>query len=162
MTLAETFSAARARLAGAPREHLGDLVVPRRILGVARAPRIVPAATAWHLGVLLIDDEAVYATGDIVRARQEAPRGFTAESQRERAALAGAAARGGFPDGVAVHVGWSPIDLAAVAAGAASGPLALVDGVPSVRWSSSGGYMPLERYLDDRIALLRDPPAGAS
>ncbi|WP_244632105.1 MULTISPECIES: hypothetical protein [unclassified Microbacterium] len=36
-----------------------------------------------------------------------------------------------------------------------SGPLALVDGVPSVRWSAAGGYMPLEAYLRERVALLR-------
>lgn len=162
MTIEEILQAARGRLTGAPREALGELVVPRRVLGFARAPRIVPAGDAWHLGVLLLDDDSVRATGDIVRARTEAPRGFTAESQRARAALAGAAARGGFPEGRAVHVGWTTIDIAAVSAGGASGPLALVEGVPSVRWSTTGGYMPLERYLDERIELLRNPPAGAS
>lgn len=161
MSTAELLAAARMRLADAPREGLGELVEPRRILGLSRAPRIVPRGTAWHLGVLLLTDDAVLATGDVLRARAEARRGFTAESQRRRAELAAAARRGGFAEGAVVHVGWRMLDPDAVDRGAASGPLAGVDGVPSVRWSASGGYQPLARYLDERVALLLDPPSGA-
>jgi hypothetical protein len=39
--------------------------------------------------------------------------------------------------------------------------LALQDGVPSVRWSPAAGLVPLAAYLDERIELLRHPPAGA-
>lgn len=152
---------ARSRLGSAPREALGEFVVPRRVLGIARATRIVPRGDAWHLGVLLLTPDAVLATGDIVRSREEVPRGFTAESQRVRAERAGAAFRGGFAEGRAVHVGWRMLDAAAVDRGEASGPLALVDGTPSVRWSASGGLVPLEPYLDERIALLLQPPLGA-
>ena len=98
-----------------------------------------------------------YATGDIVRARQDAPRGYTAESQRRRSELAAAARRGGFAEGQAVHIGWRMLDLDAVAGGEASGPLALQDGVPSVRWSAAGAYVPLDAYLRERIALLLRP-----
>lgn len=161
MTVARLLDEARARLADAPREGLGELVEPRRILGLARAPRIVPRGSAWHLGVLLLTDDAVLATGDILRARTEARRGYTAESQRRRAELAAAARRGGFGEGATVHVGWRMLDPDAVGRGEASGPLALVDGVPSVRWSASGGYQPLDRYLDERIGLLLDPPSGS-
>lgn len=154
-------SNARARLTGAPREALGEIVVPRRILGVARAARIVPAGTAWHLGVLLLGDEGVWATGEVVRAREDAPRGFTAESQRRRADLAAAAFRGGFPEGMPVHVGWTSLDIPGIERGAGAGPLAVRDGIPVVRWSSAGGLMSLASYLDDRIALLREPPPGA-
>jgi hypothetical protein len=151
----------RAALAGAPRETLGELQTPRRVLGIARAARVVPVGSAWHLGVLLLDDDAVYATGDIVRARQDAPRGYTAESQRARAELAAAARRGGFAEGEVVHVGWRMLDLDAVERGEASGPLALRDGIPNVRWSASGAYMPLQGYVTERVGLLLDPPAGA-
>ena len=61
-----------------------------------------------------------------------------------------------------MHLGWEVIDVDAVGRGVASGPLALVDGVAVVRWSAVGGYVPLDRYLDERVALLVDPPAGAS
>ncbi len=154
-------AAARTRLADAPREALGELVVPRRILGVARAPRIEPRGDAWHLGVLLLAADRVYATGRIVRAREEVRRGYAAESQRERAALAAAAHRGGFPEGAVVHLDAALLDLEAVARGEASGPLALFDDVPSVRWSAAGALMPLDHYLDERIELLLNPLPGA-
>ena len=153
---------ARARLAGAPRERLGMLRTPRRILGLGRAPRIEPVGAAWHLGVLLLTEDRLLATGEIVRAREEARRGFTAESQRERAAVAAAAFRGGFAEGETVHLDWREIDLDALAAGTASGPVALVDGVPSVRWSAGGAFMPLAGYLRERVDLLVSPPQGAT
>ena len=166
MSVAAILGAARGRLAPAPREALGELVSPRRVLGIARAPRIVRAGIAWHLGALLLTDDAVLATGEILRARREAIRGYTAESQRRRGELAAAARRGGFEEGETVHIGWRMLDLAALdgtgaGSGASTDPLALVDGVPSIRWSASGGFMPLDRYLDERISLLLDPPAGA-
>ena len=155
----DILAAARRRLEGAPREALGELRTPRPILGIARAPRIVPMGEVWHLGVLLLAGEQVAATGQIVRAREEARRGFTAESQRERAALAAAAFRGGFAEGRTVHVDWHLIDTGAL--DPATSPIALVDGHPMVRWSATGGLMPLERYLDERIDLLQHPPEHA-
>lgn len=161
MTTRELLDAARERLRAAPREALGELVEPRRILGIARAPRIERRGAAWHLGVLLLTEDAVLATGDVVRARQEARRGYTAESQRRRAELAAAARRGGFAEGETVHLAWRMLDADTVDRGEASGPLALVDGVPSVRWSTAGGYIALDRYLDERVGLLLEPPPGA-
>lgn len=155
-------SGARERLSAVPTESLGELVVPRRVLGVARSPRIAPRGDAWHLGVLLLTPDGVLATGEIVRSRREATRGFTAESQRRRAELAAAAFRGGFPEGAAVHLGWEQLDLDAVTAGAASGPLATIDGVVSVRWSPAGGFIPLRAYIDDRVELLVHPVQGST
>jgi hypothetical protein len=140
---------------------LGRWSTPRRILGVSRAPRIVPAGDAWHLGVLLLTDDRVLATGEIVRSREDVRRGFTAESQRQRAATAAAAFRGGFPEGTPVHVGWTILDLAEPARGGSSGPLAIRDGEPVVRWSAAGGFQPLAGYLGERISLLRTPPPRA-
>ena len=151
--------AARSRLAGAPREALGELRTPRRTFGIARAPRIVPVGEAWHLGVLLLTDQALAATGQIVRAREEVRRGFTAESQRERAALAAAARRGGFAEGQTVHVDWRLIDVDTP--DPTDSPLAFENGRPMVRWSAAAGLMPLERYLDERIDLLQHPPDRA-
>ena len=161
MSTASVLADARARLGGAPREAIGELIVPRRVLGLGRAPRIVPRGAAWHLGVLLVTDDGVLATGDVVRAREEVRRGFTAESQRRRAELAAAARRGGIAEGAVVHIRWTELDVDAVDRGAASGPLILRDGTPSVRWSAAGGYMALSAYLDERIELLRHPPGGA-
>lgn len=160
MTDAATASAllaeARRALAALP-----EGAAPREALGVEktsrwRRPRIVRAGEAWHLGVLLIGDESVAATGEVIRAATEVRRGYAAESARQRAERRFEAARGGFGEGEVVHVGWTPIDVDAVDAGGASGPLAVIDGVPSVKWSNAG-YMPLEAYLSDRLALLVPP-----
>ncbi|WP_295790811.1 glutaminase [uncultured Microbacterium sp.] len=157
--VADLLQEARERLADAPRERIGDLQEGRRLLGIPRASRIAPRGTAWHLGVLLLTDEDVLSTGDIVRARAEVRRGFAAESQRRRAELAAAAARGGVPEGETVHIGWRALDLDAL--DTRSAPLAVRDGEVLVRWSTAGGYMPLARYLDERIELLRHPPERA-
>lgn len=152
---------ARAALADAPREALGVLREPRRVLGIARPARIVPAGSAWHLGVLLLTDDALLATGEVIRARHDAPRGFTAESQRARSELAAAARRGGFAEGETVHIGWRMLELDAIARGEASGPLSSHDGVVLVRWSIVGDDVPFDAYLRERVARLREPPTGA-
>lgn len=137
-------------LAGAPKVGLGEERESRW-----RGRRIVRVGDAWHLGVLLLTGTRVLATGEVLRAADPGRRGYTAESARERAARRQEALRGGFREGEVVHVGWGVIDVAAVDAGGASGPLAVIDGVPSVRWSAAGGFMPLEAYLRERIELLR-------
>lgn len=153
MDASALFDAARARLAGSPQERLGDWAAARKLLGFGRAPRIVPVGSAWHVGVLLIGDARVYATGEVLRAHAEAIRGYTAQAQRERSERAAAAARGGFSEGEVVHVGAAPIDLDALARGEASGPLSLVAGIPHVRWSTTGAPRPLADYLDEQLAL---------
>ena len=145
---------ARVRLAGHPRVRIGERRESRRLLGLGRAPRIVPVGEAWHLGALLITADGALATGEIVRARAEVIRGFTAESQRARAGLSAEAHRGGFAEGETVHIGWSVIDVDAVDRGSASGPLACVDGVAVIRWSKGAPPRPLADYLDDRLSLL--------
>ncbi|PZU46617.1 MAG: glutaminase [Microbacterium sp.] len=144
---------ARARLAGSPRERLGDWASARKLLGFGRAPRIVPVGEAWHLGALLIGDAAVYATGEVLRARTEAPRGYTAQAQRERSERAAAAARGGFADGEVVHLGFAELDLDALARDGQSGPLSVADGIPHLRWSPTAPPRPLADYLTEQLAL---------
>ncbi|GAA1706566.1 hypothetical protein GCM10009808_25730 [Microbacterium sediminicola] len=159
--LARLLDETRTALAGTPRELLGEVVTPR-LLGIARSPSVRLCGEAWRLGVLLLSEDAVFATGEVVRSREPARRGYTAESQRERAGLAEAAFRGGILPGVPVHLGWRRLDLAAVESGADAKPLALIDGVPQVRWSPSAGYVALATYLTERAELLRDPPLGAT
>lgn len=146
-------AAARERLAGSAQERIGVDAAQRRIFGITRTPRIVPAGFAWHVGVLLITDAGVLATGDVLRARTEVRRGFTAESQRARAERAAAAVRGGFADGETLHVGWREIDVAAVDRGEASAPLSVRDGVVSVQWSSGSAARPLVDYLDEHLQM---------
>lgn len=151
VTASELLANAVGELAGAPREGLGEERQSRW-----RGHRIVRIGDAWHLGVLLLTEDRVLATAEVLRAADPGRRGYTAESARERAARRALALRGGFGEGEVAHIGWSVIDVAAVDAGRASGPLSVIDGVPSVRWSSAGGWMPLEAYLRERVRLLRD------
>lgn len=138
-------------LAGAPREGLGEERESRW-----RGRRIVRVGEAWHLGVLLLTETQALATAEVLRAADPGRRGYTAESARARAERRAEALRGGFGEGDVVHVGWSAIDMDAVDVGGSSGPLAVIDGVTSVRWSAAGGFMPLEAYLRERVQLLRD------
>lgn len=150
MTTSELLTAARTALLGVPKEGLGE---ERRSRW--RGERIVRIGEAWHVGVLLLTEDRVLATAEVLRAADPGRRGYTAESARERAARRQMALRGGFSEGEVVHVGWTVIDVVAVDAGGSSGPLASVDGVPQVRWSNNAPYMPLEAYLRERIDLLR-------
>lgn len=149
-TTAALLEGARHRLAGAPTVALGMLRTSRW-----RADRIVRAGRAWHVGVLLLTDGGVLATGEILRAAEEVRRGYAAESSRGRAARRAMARRGGFAEGEVVHIGWREIDVQAVDDGEASGPLALIDDVPHVQWAPGGALVPLAGYLDEKIALLR-------
>ncbi|CAH0201015.1 MULTISPECIES: glutaminase [unclassified Microbacterium] len=139
---------ARTVLAGIPKEGLGEERSSRW-----RGDRILRIGEAWHVGVLLLTDDRVLATGEVLRAADPGRRGYTAESARERAARRQMALRGGFREGEVAHVGWSVIDVDAVDAGGASGPLAMRDGVVSVRWSGAS-WRPLEEYLREQLELL--------
>ncbi|MBP2436566.1 glutaminase [Microbacterium amylolyticum] len=155
--LAAILGDARARLRDVPTVRLG---LGRRARMVARAfggkPVIEPVARAHHLGVVLIGQEKLWATGDIIRAAPDERRGFTAESQRVRAYMSGMAFRGGFADGETCHIDWEEIDVAAVSVGGADGPLSWRDDRIMVRWSPAGFLMPFSEYVDERIALAGD------
>jgi hypothetical protein len=149
-TASALITQARESLQGIAKEGLGEERSSRW-----RGERILRVGEAWHIGVLLITEDHVLATGEVIRAADAGRRGYTAESARERAVRRQEALRGGFEEGEVAHVGWSVIDVDAVDAGGASGPLAMLDGVPSIRWSTAGGYMPLEAYLRERLELMR-------
>lgn len=150
-TASDLLASARAMLAGVPKEGLGEERSSRW-----RGERIVRVGEAWHIGVLLLTDDRVLATAEVLRAADPGRRGYTAESARARAARRQLALRGGFDEGDVVHVGWSVIDVDAVDAGGSSGPMASIDAIPQVRWSKAGAYMPLEAYLRERIDLMRN------
>lgn len=147
---------AREQLAGVPTVRLGFGRRARRFARIFGAePVIEPVHEAWHLGVLLVGGDAVWATGDILRAAPAVRRGYTAESQRVRAYMQGMAFRGGFADGEVCHIDWEPIDADAVQGGADAGPLVWQNGRLMIRWSAQGWLRPLDEYLDERIQLAR-------
>jgi len=151
--LEDLLSSARERLSGSARERLGSVREPgriRRALGARAA--IVPVAEAWHLGVLLIGDDALWRTGSVLRAAEEVRRGYTAQSQRERAEIRAMAFRGGFAEGEIFHYDWAPI------ASADEPPLRREGGRILIRWSPTGFLMPLADYLDEQIELHSQKP----
>lgn len=77
-------------------------------------------------------------------------RGYTAESQRERAAIRGMAFRGGFAEGETFHYDARAVD------DEHPDPLVRQGDRILVRWSPAGFLAPLEAYLDERIQLARD------
>lgn len=141
---------ARAALIGVAEEGLGQEKRTR-----FRGERIVRVGSAWHLGVLLLTATETLATAEVLRAADAPRRGYAAESARARAQRRALALRGGFAEGEVVHIGWRVIDVAAVDAGGASGPLAMIDAVPSVDWNGTGAYRPLREYLREQLELLR-------
>lgn len=155
---------ARERLADVPQQRLGAVREPGRIRrAFGGRPVIAPMPSepdewrrAWHLGVLLVGDADLAATGSVLRADEEVRRGFAAESQRERAVLRGMAFRGGFATGETLHVDWTPLDTTHLAAGGSVGPLIWEGERLMVRWSPAGFLLPLDDYLDERIRLARE------
>ena len=160
--LQSLFADARARLMGAPQEAIGAVREPGRLRALmGGGARIVCVGSAWRLGVLLIAPDEVLSVGEVLRAGDPGRRGYAAESARHRAELRAMALQGGFAPGETVHLDAAPLDLAAVAAGGSSGPLSMDGGRALIRWAPGAAPMPLDAYLSERIALLREPPAGA-
>lgn len=160
--LRQLLDAARARLAAVPREALGEIAEPGRVRAMLGGqPRIVRAGAAWRVGVLLLGDDALFEAGEVLRAVDPGRRGYAAESARRRAELRAMALRGGFGEGETVHLGWRPIDVDAVARGGSDRPLSWQGDRLAIRWAPSAAPMPLASYLDERIALILDPPGGA-
>lgn len=152
--------------ASARTETLAEYVPGRRVLGMPRAPRMSAIGPVWRLGVLLLDaDGRLYATGRVIRAERAVRKSVTAESVAEQRAYRAAAIKGGLPEGATVVFDAEPIalDTAALAAGAASGPLVMRGDEVLVRWSPTqpDALIPLEAYLRDRVDLLVSPPQGA-
>jgi len=160
-------AADRLRAAAVRDEALGEYVEPRAVLGIRREPTIRSLGRVWRVGALLLGSSAettgrVWATGRITRVTDPGRQQFVSVSAEVRRAYRAAAAKGHFPDGDTVNHGAVPIPLDDSLAGA-DGVLAVVDGQPVVRWSpTAGATVPLEDYLRDRVALLVDPPRGAT
>lgn len=165
----ELLDAAATRLRGASvrDEALGEYVEPRAVLGIRREPTIRSLGRVWRVGALLLGSSSdtagrVWATGRITRVTDPGRQQFVSVSAEVRRAYRAAAAKGHFADGDTVNHGAVSIPLDESLVGA-DGVLGVLDGVPVVRWSpTAGATVPLEDYLRDRVALLVDPPRGAT
>jgi len=159
---AERLSAVAART-----ESLAELRTPRAIGPLRRAPRFVPVAQVWRLGVLLLESAPgnaarLFATGSVTRARDPRHPNFTSVSGEERREVREAARRAGFAAGETVDYDAWPLPLDDTLG--AVGPLVLRDGALFVSWNgtrSPESLTPFADYLAERVELLADPPAGA-
>lgn len=158
-------AAARLAAAGARDEVLAELVQPKPVLGVARAPRMADRGRVWRLGVLLLAaDGSLHATGHVVRAERLARRSVLAASVAEHRAWQAAAVKGGIAEGETVDFDAPAVDLDELARTGASGPIVFDGETVFVRWNPGqpSALAELGRYLDDRVGLLVDPPGGSS
>ena len=157
----DRLSAAHART-----ETLAELRTPRRIGPFRRAPKFVPVAEVWRLGVLLLASDPdgngrLFATGSVTRAREPRHPNFTSVSGEERRELREAARRAGFEAGQTVDYDAEPLGIDHPSG---TGPLVLHDGELFVSWNASrapDSLTPFAAYLAERVELLADPPQGA-
>lgn len=160
---------ARLSTANARTESLAELHTPRRIGPLRRAPRFVPLAEVWRLGVLLLaTDGRLFATGAVTRAREPRHPNFTSVSGEERREVREAARRAGFAAGQTVDYDAQPLPLGSTVDAldtiGTAGPLVLHDGRLFVSWNASrtvDSLTPFAAYLAERVELLADPPSGA-
>jgi len=160
-------AAERLSAVGARTESLAELRTPRAIGPLRRAPRFVPVAQVWRLGVLLLESAAgdaarLFATGSVTRARDPRHPNFTSVSGEERREVREAARRAGFAAGETVDYDARPLPLDDTLG--TVGPLVLRDGALFVSWNSTrspDSLTPFAAYLAERVELLADPPAGA-
>ena len=157
----------RLTAAHAPTESLAELRTPRRIGPLRRAPRFVPLAEVWRLGVLLLATESddgggLFATGLVTRARDPRHPNFTSVSGEQRREVREAARRAGFRPGQIVDYDAQPLPLDDTLG--SIGPLVLRDGEIFVSWNATrnpDSLTPFATYLAERVELLADPPPGS-
>lgn len=144
---------------GARDELLVDLVRPRW-LGVRLAPRLDTVERVWRLGVLLLGHSgALYATGTTLRVSE--PRHPNAQSRlaEDRRELRAIALKSGISGGETINLDARDIPIDAL--GPDTRPIAKTEAGYLVAWAAGSDLTPLAAYLDERIALLVDPPQGA-
>lgn len=156
----ERLSSAEART-----EELAEYVPEHRVLLVPRPAVLRSLGRVWRLGVFLLGvDGALWETGQTTRALEPGRPGYQSQSAEQRRAYRAAASRGKFPHGETVNFDAEPVELSVAALRASSGRLFLDGDRPRVRWNTAAtdaDAVDLASYLDDRVELLANPPAGA-
>lgn len=155
----------RLRAADARDEALAIFVPRRRVMLFTKAASFISLGRVWRLGVLLLDrEETLYQAGSTTRAVAPGYPGFQSHSAEERRGHRAAAFKGPFSPGETVNFGAHVIDIDAEALRASAGPLFLANDRPLVRWNPSATVdtaIAFDAYLDERVGLLIEPPAGA-
>lgn len=150
----------RLLAAGARDELLVEYARPRWA-GLRLSPKLTTIGRVWRLGVLLLGhDAALYATGTSLRVSE--PRHPNAQSAlaEQRREVRAVALRSGISAGETINL--DAMDIRLDELGPRTRPVARTEEGLFVQWSTdSDALAPFENYLDERIALLIDPPEGA-
>ena len=158
---------ARNRLAdaGAPDEALASFVPEHRGRLFTKKAVMLPLGRVWRLGVLLLDADAqLYQTGLTTRALEPGRPAYQSLSAEQRREYRAAAYRGKFARGETVNFDATPIVVDPAALRSSPGVLFVRGDRAFVRWSSTApdeAAVDLEAYLNDRVGLVLEPPAGA-
>jgi hypothetical protein len=158
---------AMLRLSGANArtEALAEYVPDHRVLLVPRPARLRSMGRVWRLGVFLLGTDGVlFETGQTTRALEPGRPGYQSQSAEQRRAYRAAASRGRFPHGETVNFDAEPVVLDVDELRSSPGRLFVSGDRPRVRWNAAAGdsdAVDLAAYLDDRVELLANPPAGA-
>jgi hypothetical protein len=155
----------RLTAAGARTEALAEYIPEHRVLLIPRPAVLRSLGRVWRLGVFLLGaDGTLYETGLTTRALEPGRPGYQSQSAEERRAYRAAASRGRFPHGETVNFAAEPVVLEVDALRTSPGRLFVAGDQVLVRWNARAGdadAVDLASYLDDRVDLLADPPAGA-
>lgn len=156
-------AAGRLAAATAHDEALAEFVPPKRVLLFTKDAAMKPLGRVWRLGVFLLGhDGTLYRVGLTTRAVEPGYPGYQSVSAENRRGYRAAAFKGKFARGETVNFDAEPIELDAEILRTTDGPLVLRDNAPLVRWNPAADTaVPLAGYLNERVALLLDPPAGA-
>ena len=148
----------RLESSGAADEALANFVRRKRVLGMERAPVMLPVGRVWPLGVLLLGrGGTLHATGKITRAVPAGYPGYQSPGIEVRRGYRAAAHAGKFVEGDTVNFDTGEIALDDLRAD--STPLFVDDdGLVRVRWNSTnpGQSRDFDAYLADRVGLLVD------
>ncbi|WP_167041187.1 hypothetical protein [Salinibacterium sp. ZJ454] len=153
----------RLAAANAHDEALAEFVPPKRVLLFTKDAVMKPLGRVWRLGVFLLGhDGTLYRVGSTTRAVAPGHSGYQSVSAENRRSYRAAAYKGKFARGETVNFDAEPIELDAAILRASDGPLFLRADTPMVRWNptTTDAAVPLAGYLDERIGLLLNPPAG--
>lgn len=151
---------ARLSAAGARDEVLVEYARPRWA-GLRLSPKLTTVGRVWRLGVLLLGrDAALYATGTSLRVSEPQHPNAQSALAEQRRELRAIALRSGISGGETINLDARDIRLDELTA--ATRPVARTDAGLLVQWSpNSEALAPFETYVDERVALLIDPPEGA-
>jgi hypothetical protein len=149
-----------------PSEHLAELIVPNKFLGIQRSGRLRRRGEVWRLGIFLLDANGnLFRAGETVRAENLPHTDHNSAYKAERREIAYAAFRAGYKPGTVVNFGASRINMDVESFASGTGPLFVRGRDVAVRWRIGAPDVEavlLKDYVAERLGLLLNPPVGST